>query len=163
MAEFDKKLNDVKTSFSPEDKPSEGAEYHEDKKLDDINSNNYKRRDDLYSDLLDNYIASYKSKTARNKVYKLIFYIVTMFSFVALIGGAVTALIIAACSDAEIGGKITIAVGSIATVLSTIIVLPKIIAVHLFPTCEDKDMIELVKNMQENDSSIRSYFNNKSK
>lgn len=35
------------------------------------------------------------------------------------------------------------------------IVLPKIIAKHLFPTNEDEQMIELVKNMQVNDSNIR--------
>lgn len=49
-------------------------------------------------------------------------------------------------------------IGSVAGIVSSLIVLPKIIAEHLFPTDEDRNMNEFLKSMQENDSAIRNYF-----
>ena len=41
-----------------------------------------------------------------------------------------------------------------------IIVLPKIIAEHLFPVDEEQNMLEMVKKMQENDANIRDVLHN---
>ncbi len=45
--------------------------------------------------------------------------------------------------------------GCVASTVSALIILPKIIAEHLFPKNEDENMIGLVKEMQKNDSEIR--------
>lgn len=52
-------------------------------------------------------------------------------------------------------------IGSVAGIISSLVVLPKIIAEHLFPTDEDRNMNEILKSMQENDSAIRNYFKKK--
>ena len=38
---------------------------------------------------------------------------------------------------------------------SALIVLPKIIAEYLFNTSDEKNMVEIIKNMQEYDKSVR--------
>ena len=117
----------------------------------------YDARDVAYTDLLSDYIKSYNSKRRWNIWYKLAFFIISMLAFVVIIGGSITAIIIAALkiSDAEVWSIIAVAISGVASTVSSIIVLPKIIANHLFPTDEDKNMIDMVKNMQRNDSGIR--------
>ena len=45
--------------------------------------------------------------------------------------------------------------GSVAGMVSSLIIIPKIIAEHLFPVDEESNMLDMVKSMQENDSRIR--------
>ena len=52
--------------------------------------------------------------------------------------------------------NVGIAIANIAGIISTLVVLPKIIAEHLFPANEESNMLEMVKNMQDNDSQIRN-------
>lgn len=117
----------------------------------------YDARDVAYTDLLLDYIKSYNSKRKWNTWYKLAFFIISMLAFAVIIGGSIVALIIAALkiSDAAVWSVIAVAISGVASTISSIIVLPKIIANHLFPTEEDKNMIDMVKNMQRNDSGIR--------
>ena len=74
--------------------------------------------------------------------------------FVLIVGPIVAFVVLA--FKAEIGApEISLIAGCTAGMLSSVIVLPKIIAEHLFPTNEDEHMIEMVKNMQMNDAKIR--------
>lgn len=124
----------------------------------------YEKRDESYTLLLDDYIESSKSKTAWNKVYKCIFFSVTMLILVALVAFPIAVTIIIVVKEqSNLVVDIAALVGSIIGIISAIIVLPKIIAQHLFPTNEDEHMIELVKNMQVNDSKIREALKNKKK
>ncbi|MBQ8836417.1 MAG: hypothetical protein IJ002_03010 [Clostridia bacterium] len=122
----------------------------------------YDRRDTLYSDLLDRYIKVYKSKAAWNKWYKLAFFVIAMLIFIGIVVVSLLALLIAAimANDQNVVSTVIIAIGSMSGIISSIIVLPKIIAEHLFPTNEDENMIGMVKNMQVNDSKIRSFSRN---
>lgn len=45
--------------------------------------------------------------------------------------------------------------GGLGTTISAIMVIPKIIAKHLFPYDEDANMISMVEKMQVNDNFIR--------
>ncbi len=116
----------------------------------------YDRRDFLYADLLDKYIQSYKSKTAWNKGYKLVFFVISMLVFTAIIAVSLVALYIVAKRDNHSPSDIATVLSSMVGIVSSIIVLPRIIAEHLFPTNEDGNMIDMVKNMQLNDSKIRN-------
>lgn len=66
----------------------------------------------------------------------------------------ISILIIATKKNMDISAAFT-ALGSAGSLVTALAIIPKIIAEHLFPADEDKDMISLVKNMQLNDSEIR--------
>ena len=124
----------------------------------------YDKRDQLYTSLLSAYISSSKSKTAWNKVYKCIFFAATMLILIALVGFPIAiTIIIVTKEQSNLAVDLAALAGSVIGIISAIIVLPKIIAQHLFPTNEDQHMIELVKNMQVNDSKIRDALKNKKK
>lgn len=116
----------------------------------------YDRRDALYADLLRNYIKQSKDKADKNIEYKRKFFniVMTVFCFMIFIP-LLAILIVAIRGDNNVTAIIALS-SSAVSILSAIIILPKIIAQHLFPTDEDKNMIDLVKNMQDNDSGIRS-------
>lgn len=118
----------------------------------------YKRRDVLYSDMLQHYLEAHKSKAKSNKRFKFFFFWITMLILMALVGAPIAAMIIFALKS-QIGYKeIALVISGIPGIISAIIVLPKIIAEHLFPTNEDSNMIDLVKKMQDNDAEIRHVF-----
>ncbi len=118
----------------------------------------YDKRDNLYSELLEEYISVYKSKSKRNRKLKLAFFIIAVITFCVIILGAVASMVIVAIKGGLNISGIAVVVGSVANILSAIIVLPKIIAEHLFPTDEEQNMNEMIKNMQENDAKIRALF-----
>lgn len=115
----------------------------------------YGRRDAIYTQILRNYVGINKSKARWNKGYKLAFFIVIVLIMLALTGGPISVFIILALKSDITASEITLIAGCTVGMLSAIVVLPKIIAEHLFPMNEDEHMIEMVKNMQENDSKIR--------
>lgn len=115
----------------------------------------YYQRDASYTKLLNDYIEVYREKTKWKKWYKLVFFSIAMLTFLGLIVGAMVLFIIIAGKEKSTVADIALIVGAVAGVLSAIIILPRIIAEHLFPTNEDEHMIDMVKNMQVNDSNIR--------
>lgn len=116
---------------------------------------NYTERDKLYTALLRQYIENNAAKSQANAVYKCVFFLVVVSVFAVL----TIAPAIMFCELAQNGITTDDAIailGSSIGIVSAIVVLPRIIAEHLFPTKEDENMIALVKSMQENDSNIRS-------
>lgn len=123
----------------------------------------YDRRDTLYSDLLENYIKTYDGKAKCNKIYKFLFFTVSMLIFIGVVGAAIASLIIIALKKESSIADVAVLISGAAEIISVVIVLPKIIAEHLFPTNEDDNMIGMVKNMQVNDSKIRAFSKGKRK
>lgn len=116
----------------------------------------YNKRNKLYTELLGNYIARYSKKEAAKAIYKGIFFGVIMFMFVAIVVcGSVGLLLLSMYGDGTMA-NVGIAIANIAGIISSLIILPKIIAEHLFPVNEESNMIGMVRNMQENDANIRN-------
>lgn len=115
----------------------------------------YVRRNQLYTELLAQYISEYRSKDAWKKGYKAVFFTVIMLSFAGIITVSIIALSLVAHKEEPTVTDLGTILGSVAGILSSILVLPRIIAEHLFPKDEDSNMISMVKNMQLNDSEIR--------
>lgn len=115
----------------------------------------YVRRNQLYSELLAQYISEYHVKDTWKKWYRVIFFGVTMVSFVGILVCSIVVLFLSAGKAQPSVTDLGAILGSVAGILSSILVLPKIIAEHLFPKDEDSNMINMVKNMQLNDSGIR--------
>lgn len=116
----------------------------------------YDSRNRLYTQLLETYIANYKQKEKTKGIYKCIFFIVTTLLFVGIVVcGIVGIVLLSVYGDGSLA-NVGIAIANIAGIISTLIVLPKIIAEHLFPTNEESNMLEMVRNMQDNDTNIRN-------
>lgn len=116
----------------------------------------YDARDELYTKLLHHYIETSEQKTRRNRKYKLSFFIIVMTVFCVLILSPIFAMFVVIFKNTTNTVAIVSMASGAISIVSAIIVLPKIIAKHLFPADEDKNMIDLVKNMQDNDSGIRN-------
>lgn len=122
----------------------------------------YNKRNKLYTELLGNYILRYNKKESAKAIYKGIFFGVIMFMFVAIvICGSVGLLLLSMYGDGTMA-NVGIAIANIAGIISSLIILPKIIAEHLFPVNEESNMIGMVRNMQENDANIRNVIFDKS-
>lgn len=117
----------------------------------------YKARNELYTHLLDDYISSNKSKTQWKKWYKFAFFTISMFVFMGVIAVSLISILLVAKKDQATLSDLGVVVSGIAGILSVLIIIPKVIAEHLFPTDEDSHMIGMVKNMQLNDSGIRNH------
>lgn len=126
-----------------------------------INSRNreeneeYNKRNLLYSSLLEKYITIYEKKEKAKAWYKLFFFMITIILFIAIVGACLYSIIMMQTSTNSDITNIGVAITNIAGIISTIIILPRIIADHLFPTNEESNMLEMVKNMQSNDANIR--------
>lgn len=121
----------------------------------------YAERNNMYSELLELYVHRYDKKEKTKGRYKCAFFVVIMVVFVAVIM-LCGFIIIYTVSRTE---HITAAdagalIGSMAGIISTFIIIPKIIAEYLFPLNEESNMIDLVKSMQLNDANIMKILNN---
>lgn len=115
----------------------------------------YNKRNNLYTELLENYIQIYKKKEKNKSIYKFLFFFTTMLLFSGIIIVCGYNMYNISVHGDPGGASVGIALSNVIGIVSTLIVLPKIIAEHLFPTNEENNMIGMVKNMQENDANIR--------
>lgn len=117
------------------------------------------KRNVLYTKLLSHYLDEHEIKSNNKVKYRSKFFWVTIVSFISIIALCIFSMIYVCVNESTSVSSVSIVVGSVGSMISAIIVLPKIIAEHLFPRNDESAMIELVKNMQLNDASIRK--NNK--
>lgn len=118
----------------------------------------YDKRNRLYTDLLEHYIGSYKSKSRWKRWYKCIYFVVVVLAFCCIIAYCLESIRGVSLKKDTGLVDLGIAAGGFGSILSAILVIPKIIANHLFPSNEDANMIDMLKNMQLNDSGIRSWL-----
>ena len=116
-----------------------------------INSNNKS-----FSNLLNTYVKN----ANRNLIAKLIFKSIFFLACVGILIGIAILLIKITwfCLNNEVSTDTLIVtmVNTLISFLSSFIVLPKIIAEYLYNSDEEKDMTELIKNIQERDKTIRA-------
>lgn len=123
----------------------------------------YNQRNKLYTQLMDNYIKSYTEKEKNKAIYKGFFFFTTMILFVLIVMICLYSMIrLSLYGDGSLV-NVGIAITNIAGIITTIVVLPKIIAEHLFPKDEESNMISMVQKMQENDSNIRDMLHSDKK
>lgn len=76
--------------------------------------------------------------------------------FFGIVAGCTSSIILVSING---GGSLEdtgIAAVDAAGIISALVVLPKIIAEHLFPVDEESNMLKMVQSMQDNDASIRN-------
>jgi len=149
-------LSEIRESLDRLNPPDSDQRRLDDRTLSALFYAEYNKRDKMYTDLLRHYIEATRQKSETNERYKRNFYRIVMSVFCGLSFSFVVLSVIALCvKDAVVG--IGIATTSVAGLISTIIVLPSIIAKHLFPENEGEHMVRLVEKMQNNDASIRNF------
>ena len=116
----------------------------------------YNRRNAFYSELLSEYIKIYKKKEDAKAKYKSCFFVCILVSFfIIVVGGIAGIILISIFADSSLASA-GIAAVDVAGIISALMVLPKIIAEHLFPVDEESNMLNMVQRMQENDTQIRN-------
>ena len=127
--------------------------------LEDINQ--LDERNIKYSDLLQQFLDDYKARKRINKHYKSIFFHVFMTAFVLILIVTVAYIVFATLNISKtnismIAGLVTAA----ATLITSILTIPQIIAKYLFSIEEDKFMSDIIKSMLTQDDKIRESLNN---
>ena len=118
----------------------------------------YIHRNELYTQLLEMYIFNYNKKEKVKGIYKLIFFIVTIALFVGIVTCGLIGIVKLSIYSNNNLANVGIAIANIAGIISALMILPKIIEEHLFPTNEESNMLKMVRNMQDNDTNIRNTF-----
>lgn len=107
-----------------------------------------------YSKLLETYVANAKKALEEKCLYKRVFFWGCMIALAMMLLVFFIALGVTVLKENTI--QIVVELVSITVSLaSAIIVVPKIIAEYLFNTSDEANMVEIIKNMQEYDKSVR--------
>lgn len=141
-SDFDKILSDIDTSTKTSKTPINYFECNE--------------RDASYTRLLKNYISDYINKSRDNRNYKKWFFRIIMVVFCAVIFGSIASMICISLKGEINLSSLGMIIASVASIISVVVVLPKVIAEHLFPKDAETHIINLVERMQEHDTQIRN-------
>lgn len=122
-------------------------------------------RDAKITELLCVYVSAYNDKVEANKKYKSIilwFCIVVLSIFTLLFAGTIVVFLQNEIGNIRIEGVISL-VSICITYLSLIVGVLTIVAKHIFPAKEEKNITEIVKAIQENDfqnkkENIKAHF-----
>ena len=118
----------------------------------------YDARNHAYTELLRSYIKDYVQKAKHKKIFKCIFFGIIMSVFAGISIIAIAGIFMVLKHGNVTLEEVGVVIGALASMISAFIIIPRIIAEHLFPANEDENMIEMVKSMQENDARIRVHL-----
>lgn len=109
-------------------------------------------RDKTYARVLEDY-AKHQNKINRNqRIYKTIFFTIVCASYVFIVLGSIYAIVLIAQKDGISWTDFALAITSVVSLVSVIIVLPSKIAEHLFPNQGEKGIMDFVTKMHEMDT-----------
>ena len=116
-------------------------------------------RGSLYTQLLSAYVTDFDIRHTRNRSYKSIFFYSITAVFCLVIVLSVVAVLAISSKPIATVNDLVVALSALATMISSLIVLPKIIADYLFHPDEDNKVTDMVRAMQENDCTTRKLYN----
>jgi len=102
------------------------------------------RRGDLINKILEAYENYYEEKNGRNHTYKRVFFYAILSMLGVIILAFAAAGIIIAVRGASWKDALPLLGGGTAALLTSLIILPQIIATHLFPVKEDQVIVDLI-------------------
>lgn len=137
-----------------DDSIEEPASHEQIKELKDVE--NVNSHAEQLTDLLQNYVLTYKERVKQNSQLRHDFYYITMliFSFLSFVFPAVilTFVWFGKISDTDF---VVALISAAASIVTSVIVLPKTIAEYLFSTEEDSKNADIVKDIIKSDLEIR--------
>lgn len=99
------------------------------------------------SALIGKFVEHYGKRNHQNRHLRVWFFSFSFFLIFSVVGAFVAFIIIMALND-NINVEAAVSIcGVCVTVLTTLIVLPKMVGRNLFPTTEDKEILRFVKQM----------------
>lgn len=104
-----------------------------------------------YKQLLTNYNDHYRKRNEQNRILKTWFFILTFGLVIGICILLAVLCIILAKRGLETAGQIGVVITAVGSILSSIIILPTIIAKYLFPPKEDSEILDVVKAMRKED------------
>ena len=111
------------------------------------------RQNELFTQILAAYKEYFKTKSSGNLTYKKIFFYVILSILGVIILAFVVTGILLAFRGAAWKETMPLLASGVATLLTSLIILPKIIATHLFPVGEDQILIDLIAALRAGSNS----------
>ena len=105
-------------------------------------------------DLIDKFVAHYEKRSAHNRVLRIIFFSLSFLVLFAIVAVFAVVAILAAMKETINVEAVIAIIGSGATMLTSVLVLPKMVGRNLFPDKEDSEILQFVRDMNnaENES-----------
>ena len=122
----------------------------------------YIKKEKLYTTILEDVEENYKETHKQKRKLKKYFFWTVLTGYLVTIFGSLIAIIISLINMSNVLAMI---VGGVASIISSIIAIPIVIAKYLFPQDEDKDLTSIINKMQNYDNNKRKIEseNNKDK
>ena len=149
----------MESPYNPiDDSIEEPASHEQIKELKDVE--NVNSHAEQLSNLLQNYVRTYKERVEQNSQLRHDFYCVTMliFSFLSLFFPALILTFVWFGKISDISLAVAL-ISAAASIVTSVIVLPKTIAEYLFSTEEDSKNADIVKEIIKSDLEIRNKLN----
>ncbi len=120
-------------------------------------------RDEIYTRLLSAFINIYTNRHTQKERYKWIFFKIVLALFCFFLGAVIAALLYISFSfEADkLVSLIPIYISALISIVTSIIVLPSTIAKYLFNPDEDKEIVDMIKHMQDYDLNLNQVHKNK--
>ena len=136
----------------------EEAKYRDARKFLEEERKSYLAMDELFRFFLEVYIEKYKSGQTEREKFKKGFLVC---SFILLFVSVISPIIFCyflLFRDVEVISAVAAIVGLLIEIVSTIIILPRTIAEYLFDKDENKQVIDIIKNMQTYNTEKHSHL-----
>jgi hypothetical protein len=102
------------------------------------------KQNEQFTQIVETYREYYKKKSNGNLTYKKIFFFTILAASVLVIFGFAALCVALAARGTPLKDALPLLGGGTAALLTSFIVLPQIVATHLFPVGEDQILIDLI-------------------
>ena len=112
------------------------------------------KREKLYVRVLSDYAKHQRKVNRAQRWFKMIFFTIVCVAFFAIVLGSILSILMISQKDGIQLGDFAVAVTSVVSLVSVILVLPSKIAEHLFPNQGEKDITGFITQMHQMDTKI---------
>ena len=116
------------------------------------------RRSRTYSNYLTEYINHFKEKSRQQRGMKIAFFVIILALLIAVVGGSIAALLVVAMKNNAGIADIATLVSATGGLIAAFIILPKVIAINLFPQKEEDTTTDLFEKMFDHDMQLRGIY-----
>ena len=126
--------------------------------LKDNDSEEIQKRNVSFTNFVNSFVEDSSDRAKQQKKLRYAFFVIIMLLFSGLSVMSCCIIFVIAKKEHTTANDIVATAAAFGTVLSLIVVLPKIIAVHLFPSVERDKSVELFSKVLEEDFRIRTFY-----
>ena len=130
------------------------SNYFQDDPIIQKQAQNVIQRDNTFTTVLENFAEHQKNKDSEQRKQKKAFFWIVCISFIVVVVGCLAAIIVIAAKENVGWEELGVALASVGSLISVIIVLPTKIAEHLFPANGEKDITDFFIKIHETDIKV---------